>query len=219
LRRLIISLAASACFVIAQHASEPAAAPGAHGASPAAVQHGAEQAKTAAEHGEGHQQAPMPNEIWWKWANFAILAGGLGFLVSKHAGPFFRTRSEEIQKGISEAAAVRREAEARAAGIESQIANLSSEVEALRQKSRDEIVREGERVRAETAQLIAKVQRQAESDIAAAAKNAALELKAYSAELAINMAGRQIQDGMTQHNQDQLADAFVDDIRRRAALN
>ena len=24
--------------------------------------------------------SPMPNEIWWKWANFAVLAGGLVIL-------------------------------------------------------------------------------------------------------------------------------------------
>ena len=60
----------------------------------------------------------MPNEIWWKWANFAVLAAGLGYLVAKNAGPFFRSRSEEIQKGIKDAAQVRAEAEARASAIE-----------------------------------------------------------------------------------------------------
>ena len=74
-------------------------------------------AQQGAKHGEAHAEgeAPMPNEIWWKWANFALLAGGLGYLISKHAGPFFRSRTEEIQKGIQDAAKVRAEAEARAA--------------------------------------------------------------------------------------------------------
>jgi F-type H+-transporting ATPase subunit b len=206
LRRFVLGLAASACLVVAQHATEHPPAPGEH-------------AKAAVEHGESHEEARMPNEIWWKWANFAILAAGLGFLIAKNAGPFFRTRTEEIRKGISEAAAVRAEAEARAAAIENQIANLSAEVESLRQKSREEIAREGERVSEETAEQIAKVQRQAEADIAAAAKHATHELKAYSAELAINLAAQQIQAGMTQESQDQLAEAFVDDMRRKAALN
>jgi F-type H+-transporting ATPase subunit b len=197
LRRFVLSLVAAACIACAQ-------------------EHGSEHTKAAAQHGE---QASMPNEIWWKWANFGILAAGLGFLISKHAGPFFRARTEEIQKGISEAAAVRSEAEARAAAIEKQIANLSTEVEAIRQRSREEIAREGERVSAETAQQIAKIQRQAEADIAAAAKNASQELKAYSAELAINMAAQQIQRGMTPENQDHLTDVFLNDIRRKAASN
>jgi F-type H+-transporting ATPase subunit b len=206
LKQFLLCFTASACLLTAQHATEQPPAPGEH-------------AKAAVEHGESHEEARMPNEIWWKWANFAILAAGLGFLIAKNAGPFFRTRTEEIQRGISEAAAVRAEAEARAAAIEQQIANLSAEVDTLRQKSSEEIAREGERVSEETAQQIAKVQRQAEADIASAAKQATHELKAYSAELAINLAAQQIQAGMTQQNQDQLAEAFVDDIRRKAALN
>src|SRR5262245_21411633 len=110
----------------------------------------------------------MQNEIWWKWANFAMLAAGLGFLIAKNAGPFFSSRSEDIQRGIREAAAVRAEAEAKAAEIEKRISNLNAEVEALRKSSHEEIAREGERVSAETAQQIAKIQRQAEADIASA---------------------------------------------------
>ena len=197
--RLLIVVALAACLVFAQ---EPA-----------------EHAKAAVKHGESHAEAKMPNEIWWKWANFAILAGALGFLIAKNAGPFFRARTEEIQKGIRDAAAVRADAEARAAGIEERIANLNAEVEALRQKSREEIAREGERVSGETAQQIAKIQRQAEADIASAAKNASQELKAYAAELAVNMAAQQIEQRMTQQSHEQLADAFIDDIHRKAALN
>jgi F-type H+-transporting ATPase subunit b len=198
-----------ACAGSAQEAGK-----GGH-AAPQAAEH----AKPAAEHGASHEEAPMPNEIWWKWANFAVLAACLGFLIAKNAGSFFGTRTEEIQKGIREAAAVRADAEARATAIEKRIANLNAEVEAMRQNSQAEIAREGERVRAETAAQIEKIQKQAEAEIASAAKSASQELKAYSAELAIRLAEQQIQQQMTSQNQEQLADAFVDDIRRKAALN
>jgi F-type H+-transporting ATPase subunit b len=205
LRRLLITLTLCVCAAVAQH-SAPAAGHGAH-------------AEAAVEHGEGHEDARMPNEIWWKWANFAILAAGLGFLIAKYAGPFFSARTEEIQRGITEASAVRADAEARAAEIEKQIANLSAEVEALKQKSREEIAREGERVSAETAQQIAKVQRQAEAEIAAAVKNASQELKAYSAQLAVDLAAQQIRSSLKPADHDKLAEAFADDIRKKAALN
>ena len=29
----------------------------------------------------------------WKWANFVLLAAGIGYLVGKNAGPFFSARS------------------------------------------------------------------------------------------------------------------------------
>ena len=34
----------------------------------------------------------------WKWANFLILAGGLGYLIGKSAPGMFRNRTSEIQK-------------------------------------------------------------------------------------------------------------------------
>jgi F-type H+-transporting ATPase subunit b len=176
-------------------------------------------AAAAAKHGEGHAEAPMPNEIWWKWANFAILAAGLGWLIGKNAGPFFRSRTEEIQAGIREASAAREEAEARAAAIEKRVANLSAEVETLRQKSREEIAREGERVRAETETHMAKIQAQAEAEIASAAKHATQELKAHAAQLALGMAERQIVSRMNPQSQDELTAAFTKELERLAVTN
>lgn len=186
-----------------------------HAQAPIQPSASAEQAhaQVEAKHGEGHEEAPMPNEIWWKWANFAILAGGLGYLIGKNAGPFFRSRTEEIQQGIREAAKVRAEAEARAAEIEGRIGNLAGEVEALRARSKEEIAAEGTRVQAETQAQIAKIQSQAEAEIASAAKNARLELKAYSAQIALDLAERQIKQRLDQKTQEALTDAFVRDLR------
>jgi F-type H+-transporting ATPase subunit b len=173
-------------------------------------------AQQEAKHGEAHAEAetPMANEIWWKWANFALLAGGLGYLFSKHAGPFFRSRTEEIQKGIQDAAKVRAEAEARAAQIESKIGNLSGEIESLKATSKAEIAAEGARMQAETQAQIAKIQAQAERQIASAAKSASLELKAYSAQLAVELAEKQIREKLDTTAQDSLASAFVNDLRQ-----
>lgn len=188
-----------------------------HGAAPA--HDGPEHAKAAVEHGKGHEEAPMPNEIWWKWANFVLLIAGLGYLIGKNAGPFFRARTEEIQRGIREASAVRAEAEQRAAEIERRIGNLASEVQSLKEKSHEEIAREGERVRAETAQQIAKIQKQAEAEIASAAKHATQDLKAYAASLAVNIAAQDLQSRMRAEDQEQLANEFIHEIRGKATLN
>jgi F-type H+-transporting ATPase subunit b len=172
-------------------------------------------AEAAAKHGEGHAEAPMPNEIWWKWANFAILAGVLGWLLSKHAGPFFRSRSEAIAAGIAEATRTRQEAEARAAAIERRVSNLSVEVEELRRRSHEEISREGERVRAETEAQILKIQARAQAEIESAAKHASHDLKVYSAQLALQLAEQQIRNRMTPDAQQRIADGFVSELRRK----
>lgn len=161
----------------------------------------------------------MPNEIWWKWANFAVLAAGLGFLIGKNAPAFFRGRTESIQREITEAAAVRMEAEARATQIEQRIGNLETEVAGLRSRSHEEMNREGERIAAETQAQMQKIQRQAEAEIASAGKHAAQELKAFSASLAIDLAAQRLQGGIDPVAHDRLADAFVGDLRNKAALN
>ena len=42
--------------------------------------------------------------IWWKWANFAILAAGLGYLIRKNVPPLFRKQSDEIKSALAESA-------------------------------------------------------------------------------------------------------------------
>ena len=74
-----------------------------------------------AQHGaEGGQPAmeASSNELLWKWANFAILVGALGYLVYKNAGAFFGSRTEAIRKGMEEADRLRQDAEARVAQME-----------------------------------------------------------------------------------------------------
>ena len=180
-------------------------------------------AEKAGEHAEAAEQNEMPNEIWWKWANFGILAIGLGYLAAKNAGPFFASRSAEIQKGITDAAAVKAEAEARAKSIEARISNLAGEVQALRKSSQEAIAEEGARISAETAHTIARMQAQAENEIASAAKNASLDLKAQAAELALGIAEQEIRGRLTPQTQDGLVNSFVQDLKHegkaKAALN
>ena len=243
MKSFLPALVLTASLTFGQQGPAPAAAPG-HGQAPAAAQepagHGTpdhgqaaaggadavhpggqadSHAEAAAKHGEGHEQHPMPNEIWWKWANFAILAALLGWLIKKNAGPFFASRSEAIRKGIEESAKTRTDAEARAAEIERRVANLSAEVDSMRQRSREEIAREGERVRAETEASVRKIQAQAEAEIQSAAKHAAQELKAYSAQLAMQMAEQQIRSRMDANTQERLTSDFVADLRRKAGSN
>lgn len=176
-----------------------------------------ENAETGAKHGEAAQEEENEPSIWWKWANFALLAGGLGYLIGKNAGPFFRTRTEEIQKGIAEAARVRQEAEARAAEIEGRLGNLQAEIESLRTKSKQEITAEGARLQAETEAQIAKIQAHAESEIASATKNASTELKVYSAQLALQIAEGQLMQRLDPGTQQALSDSFITDLRSEAS--
>jgi F-type H+-transporting ATPase subunit b len=167
----------------------------------------------AAAHGARQERQPSPI---WLWANFAILAGALGYLIKKKAGPFFQSRSEEIRKGISEAATLKADAEARAAAIEQRMAGLEADIQDLRARATEEINAEGERVSRETGQAIAKTKTQAEQEIAAAAKSARQEIKAYSAELALALAEKKIRSRLTPGADAELLDEFLKDLGRQS---
>lgn len=148
----------------------------------------------------------------WKWVNFAILVGALGWLIGKNAGPFFASRSQEIRKGIADAERIRSEAEARAAAVDAQLANLAVEIEQMRKAARDEQIAEGERIRQRTAAELAKAQEHGEQEIAAAGKAARLELKRYAAQLALDLAAQKIQQRMNPENDDALVQDFVREL-------
>jgi F-type H+-transporting ATPase subunit b len=149
----------------------------------------------------------------WKWANFVVLAGGLGYLIGKKGGPFFAARSVKIRKDMADAGDVRQDAEARAAEVDRRLANLEAEIAALRAESGKEEEAEAAGFGRHTAAEIAKTQAQAEQEIAAAGKAARLELKRYCAELAVGLAEQKIRARMTPETQDELVRGFVRDLK------
>ena len=150
----------------------------------------------------------------WEWANFLILAGGLGYLAGKNGGPFFAARSTKIRKEIVEAGELRKQAEARAAEVDRRLAGIESDMAVLREESRKEAQAEDRRIARQTAAEAAKIHAQAEQDIASAAKAARAELKRHSAELAVALAERLIRARMTPAAQDELVRGFVRDLDR-----
>ena len=172
----------------------------------------------AAEEAAGSASEPAASEhaglSVWKWANFALLAGILGWGVKKYAGPFFAARTRKIKEAMLEADDFRAQSEARAAEVERRLANLASDIAHLRVESAHEAEAETARLSRVTAAEIAKIQAQEEQEIAGAVKAARLELKRYSAELAIGLAEQKIRARMSPQTQDALINGFVRHLER-----
>ncbi len=149
----------------------------------------------------------------WKWANFLLLAAGIGYLIGKNAGPFFAARSQSISKDISESEQIRRDAEARAAEVDRRLANLGADIAALRAESKREAQSETERLAAHATAEIAKIQAHATHEIAAAQKAARMDLRRYSGELAVQLAEQKIRARMTPAAQNYLVRGFVRDLQ------
>jgi len=161
---------------------------------------------------EGEQGDPW---LGWKWANFLILAAGLGYLISKHAPPYFAQRSREIEESLVEAAKAKQDAEAQAASIDKRLADLDREIESLRQAARAETAAESERLRSETERHLQRIQQQAAQEIELMVNAARHELRKHAALLALDLAEQHIHSRLTKDVQEELMDGFLQDLRMR----
>lgn len=148
----------------------------------------------------------------WKWANFVIMAGGLGYLISKHLPPFLGSRTGDIQKDINEAQAQKAAAEKRAADMDARLASLGAEIKKFRADAKVEMEQEAARIRQDTARQIEKIQKQAEQEIESAGSLASRELRAYAAKLSLDLAEQRIRTGLDAGTEAGLVDDFTRDL-------
>jgi F-type H+-transporting ATPase subunit b len=160
----------------------------------------------AKEGGEGSVQM-------WKWANFLVLVGGLGYLMAKTLPPLFAGRTEAITRDMVDSQKIRQDADARAGDVERRLAAIDTEIAALRAESREETAAESERLAKHTAAEIARIQAQAAREIGDAGKDAQNELKRYASGLAIHLAAQKLRARMTPATEDRFVRGFVRDLK------
>lgn len=165
------------------------------------------------------EEAPEKDMLIWKWANFIILAAGAVYLLNKHAPPFFKSRSTDIQKDIVEAQATKQAAEKRAAEMDVRLSTLGAEIEKFRAQAKIEMEQEAARIRRETAHQIEKLQKQAEQEIESAGNLATKELSAYAAKLSLDLAEQRIRTRLDANTEAGLVDDFTKDLQSQGSKN
>lgn len=171
-----------------------------------------QESSTAAQSKEAEQGDPW---IWWKWANFGILAVGLGYLIGKNVPPLFRKQSDEIQNALAEAARVKQEAAAYASSVEARIAGLQNEIQKLRETAHAEMSAESDRVRRETEHHLQRIREQSVQEVALMTRGAKDGLRKYASELAIGLAEQRIRSRMNPATQENLVNGFLSDLQDR----
>ena len=124
--------------------------------------------------------------------NFAILAVLLGLLLKKVLPATFKNRNQSIQKRIEEARKTSDEARERLKQVESRLSRLDVEITEMRREAEENARTEEKRSLAEGEAERRRIVTAAEQEIASVAGNARRELKAYAAELAVNLASKKI---------------------------
>jgi F-type H+-transporting ATPase subunit b len=166
-------------------------------------------------------EEPLPKDelLIWRWANFGILALGAGYLLAKHLPPFFKARTTDIQKDITEAQLTKQTAEKRATEMDARLNSLGADIEKFRSQSRIEMEQEANRIRQETAEQIEKLQRQAAQEIESAGSLASRELREYAAKLALDLAEQRIRTRLDANTEAGLVDDFTKDLQQQGSKN
>jgi len=127
-------------------------------------------------------------DLIYKSINFVILFGLIIYFLAQPAREFFTARTASIRQGMSDAAAARDAAEKRLAEIEKKMSHLNEEIAGLRAEAAKEDAVQAERMRHATEAEGAKILAAAEAEIDVKTRTARLELKAYAAKLAVDLA-------------------------------
>lgn len=137
------------------------------------------------------------NSAYWLCVllNFAVVAFFILYFLRKKLPGFFQARNESIRSRIDEARKTSEEARRRLQDVEGRLSRLDMEIAAMRQEADDNAHEEEKRIMAEAENERHRIVATAEQEIAAAANNARRELKAYAAELAVDLAEKKIRVG------------------------
>ena len=208
--RILIALVAVVWAVAVVSAAEPQ---GEH-ARPAAAadQPGNEAANThAAPEGEGGHESPwaLPARIF----NFALLAGGLFYLLRSPLMGYLTQRGIQVRGELTSAANLRKEAAAQVAAVEAKMQALPDEIEALKRRGAEEIAAEEARIsglaEAERQRLLQQAKREIEMQLRVAER----DLKQRAGELAGEVATVRVKRTITAADHERLVNQYVVQVR------
>jgi F-type H+-transporting ATPase subunit b len=166
---------------------------------------------------EEREASPVDSPAGWifRWLNFAIVFGAIAYLAWKKGGPYFRAQAEEISRRIAEGARAREAAERQRQEVQAKLADIESEIAAMREEAKRDADAETQRLRSLAREEAQKIERAAQAEIAAAARAARMELKALAARMAVERAEALLRRELTPKSEAALFQAFVQQLERR----
>jgi F-type H+-transporting ATPase subunit b len=136
------------------------------------------------------------------------------WFLAKYAPRFFNARSADIQKAIKDATGLKIEADFRYSEIDRKMATLSDEVLRLRAQGDVEMQREHGRILQQTEQEIQRIRQNAANEIEALRQEAADQVQLHTAQIALGLAEKRLQDRFAQGEPSSLMDDFIRLVER-----
>jgi len=194
-----------------------------------ADEHAAEHAGDAETEGDhGHHKPVTLHEIiageeslqfWGAVVNFALLIYVVRRLAKAPLHNFLTERKASIERGISEAAEVKRAAEAAFNTYTERMKTLDAELAQLRKDVTDAAERDRARIVAEANETVARLKAETETLIQRQAEQLEAQIRREVVAAAASAAEKAVREVSTPEDQSRLADAFVRELSKVAAQN
>ncbi len=156
--------------------------------------------------------ADSPTGLIFRWLNFIIVFGGIGYLIAKHGGAFFRGNAKEIAASIHEATAAKAEADRELHEVETKIARIEPEVAEMRAEAQRNWVAEAERLRVSGVAEIEKINLAARAELAATERAAQQQLREVAAALAVENAAAVVASRMNPEIRARMFQTFLSEL-------
>jgi F0F1-type ATP synthase membrane subunit b/b' len=164
----------------------------------------------------GEDSGASTGGLIFRWLNFVLVFGGIGYLVAKHGGKFFRANAKAIATSITEASAAKAEADRELREVETKIARLDQEVAEMREAARRETAAETERLRVSGLVEMEKISQAARGELVAAERAAQQELREIAASMAVERAGVLVNSRMNDKIRARIFQSFLGELGRNA---
>jgi F-type H+-transporting ATPase subunit b len=175
---------------------------------------------TSARAAEGEEAGKgAGRELFYKFINFALLVGALGFALRRPLASFFAERSASIRKGLEEGRKALEASQAQLKAVEEKLHHLGDEIADFRASAGREMEAERQRLKLAAAAEAEKILQSARAQTDVAVRAAKLELKSYAAEQAVELAEEIIRRRLDEAGRKQLVSDFLAGVESRARQN
>jgi F-type H+-transporting ATPase subunit b len=163
-------------------------------------------------------EASVGKQIWdlfWRIANFVILAGVLLYFTRKPIANAIKNSIESVKKLMKDAEESRRDSEARMKEAEEKLAGVDREISDLLASARKEGEAERERILAEAAEALEKLKAENSVAIALELKKAKDILKKEAANAAVALAEEILSRKITPEDQTKFVDDYLEKLEAK----
>jgi F0F1-type ATP synthase membrane subunit b/b' len=162
------------------------------------------------------EASPADSTTGWvfRWLNFALVFGVIGYCLAKYAAPAFGAQAEEISRKIAEGARAREAAERQRREIKTKLEGLEREIEQLRADAKRDAAVEAQRLRDMGRAEAEKIELAARAEIDAASRAGRMELKALGARLAVERAEVLLRQELAPKSEAALLRTFIAELER-----